>query len=80
MKDNNFDISDIEEFNKRLNPIMEEYKEVFEEQNKKMEDYNNLLNEDSEIELLKISIDNIPDELEQKVLDLLIKLDLIKED
>lgn len=80
MINNSFDIIDKWLFTIDMKELQEKHKETLEAYAKQIEDYDKLLNEETQLELVKVWDDNIPDELEQKVLDVLIRLDLIKED
>ena len=62
----------------KTNPEKLSYEEVIDEQNKKQEDYNKLLGEETQLELTLINEDNIPDDIPQKVMDIFIEYNLIK--
>lgn len=54
-------VEDISDFNKSMNVLMEESKDVIAVRTKQLEDYNSLIGEDVELSLHKIKLSSIPD-------------------
>jgi hypothetical protein len=71
------DGTDQEEVQSIVNEINEKYKEVIEAREKQMEEYNNMLNDEVEIEFSPIKLANMPDTVEEKTISLL--FDIIEE-
>lgn len=61
MTNNAFDIVDRKQFDKELKVLQEEYKDTLEENIKKVEDYNKLLETETEITFFKIKLEILPD-------------------
>lgn len=76
MIDKRFDINDFKWFEKDILKLQEEFKETLNENDKHISDYEKLLNEETKLELVKVDSENIPDELSQILMDILIKYDL----
>jgi hypothetical protein len=64
-----FDIIDLEKFNKEYQVIAEKYKEVLEDMQKSKLDYDLLLEKEVDIKFTKISIDDLPDDINAITLD-----------
>ncbi len=82
-KTNTYSIVDadkISEFNKRVKPIQEKYKDLISEHNEKYGEYKEMLKEDLEIplSLYEVKIENCPDDLATESLEVFMKCEIIK--
>jgi len=73
----NYDILNEDKFQKELSKLNLEFEKEITEFKEVLKVYNQFLNEKSKIELEKIKMDNIPDEINQDLMDVLIHFDLI---
>lgn len=69
MTNNTFDIIDRKKFDKELKVLQDEYKDTLEEHLKKVEEYNKLLDMDTEITFFKIKLEILPDTYEEEIED-----------
>ena len=60
IKNNEYEIEDLEQFNKEFEALKEENKEVYDARQKQIDEYNDLLKSESTLELHKISISDVP--------------------
>lgn len=73
-----YDIVDKDAFKNEYIPLMDEYKDDLEARNKQMQEYENLLDEEIEIEFKKVDFNDLPEDLTSKQLeelDFMINLD-----
>ena len=61
--DGKFDVKDMSLFEQAYKELEEEYKEAISEHGKKIEELNALLEEESSVELHKISLDDVPSDI-----------------
>ena len=66
-----FDIKDIAKFTKDLEKIQEEYKTELEARDKQLKDYEKLMDEDTKLELQKVKLENVPEEITGEQLELI---------
>ena len=80
IENNNFIIpqESREEFDKQMNDLKTEYQEMFDNMDEKQKEFENLLKEDVEIELITIPMSIIPKELTGQEVEVL--FDIIEED
>jgi len=64
-----FKIANVEDFNKEYVELADKYKDVLEDMQKSKSDYDALLEKESNIELTKITIDDLPDDISASFLD-----------
>lgn len=76
-KNNYVGLEENEKFKEELNKLQEEYKSVLDNQNKKREEYITLMQEEIEIDLYKVILDNLPEDITPKQLE---SIKLIVED
>lgn len=77
-ENNQYKISNIEEFNVELNKISEEYSESIDGRKKQVEEYNSLVEEDVTINFQKANFEDLPSDLSEKqlrALEFMINLD-----
>lgn len=74
-----FDIEEKNKFDEEMVPLQEEYKEILEEEKIQMEEFNNLLKEEIEVNLIKFQLSKLPESMTGNDFDILYELDLIKE-
>lgn len=65
----NFDIIDIDAFNKAFDKLKTKHKEAFDGYIKQQEDYNTLLEQESTVELFKIKQEVLPEDITPTLLD-----------
>lgn len=68
-----------EEFDKQLEEIKTQFKDVIEERTKQLESIRELLDEEVKFDGYKIQMDNIPDSIEPNIMEAFIVTDLIME-
>lgn len=78
IKDNNFILKDKAEFDKEMEALRIEFKEIIESGEKQVNDYNEFLQKENAIDLGKISKSDIPINISGEQMDIIINL--IKED
>lgn len=64
-----FKIQNLEIFNKEYTELAEKYKDVLEDMKKSKDDFENLLNKDVDIQLSKISINDLPEDISASFLE-----------
>ena len=67
--ENKYKISDLELFNTELEKLRLNYKDIIDERYKQINDYNNILDEDTEMEFTKIGYIDLPINISAKELD-----------
>ena len=67
-----YKIDNEEEFEVKIAPLKEKYKEAIEENDKRDKEINDLLDQEVEVKLFVINIDNIPDEIPDSAVDVLL--------
>lgn len=68
-----------EDFDLQLKNLRESFKTAIDSHTKKLDDLNNILQEDYEFAGYKISLNHLPDEITPELMDIFIKSDLIEE-
>ena len=69
IENNQFIMEDTEKFSKEFEALKENHKEAIYKREKQTEDYNNLLKEEIEINLYKIKISDVPQDISAKQLE-----------
>jgi hypothetical protein len=68
---------DLAEVQEIINGVNEKYKEAIDARDKQLEQYNNMLNDEVDIEFYDINLELLPDDTDPKIIDTL--FDLIKD-
>lgn len=63
-----------EEFNTELEKLKEEHKQAIEEREQQMQDYAKLLEEEVDVELHKVKLDEVPEDITGKQLEMLMPM------
>lgn len=66
--DGKYDIADIKAFQEEFEELKETYKEVFEDLKEAEDDFNNFLNDEINVELVKVKMDDLPDDIDAEFL------------
>lgn len=69
-----YNIEDQEKFDIELENLKNEYKDTVDKRTKQIEDYNKLLEEPSNIDLHKIFVEHLPDDITVKQMDMIIEM------
>lgn len=60
---NDYDIEDLDAFNKAFEDLKSDNQEVFDTRIKQLEEFTELMKSESEVKLFKISLDNVPEDI-----------------
>lgn len=66
--DGKYDIEDMGAFQKDFEVLKEKYKEVIDDLQAAEQDFNNFLNDEAKVELVKVKIDDLPDDIDAEFL------------
>lgn len=66
--ENKYDIEDLEGFQKEFDELKVKYKEVFDHMEETRKEMDEFLNDECKVELVKVSIDDLPDDVDANLL------------
>jgi len=76
---NNYDIIDRKRFNETIETLKDKYKDIIQKEEEQSKEIEAMLDENIDIEISKVSLEEIPGDLEQGVIDVFAKVGIIIE-